>query len=177
MLFNSPVFLFAFLPVTLALYLVFERYAHAGMSIGFLVLASLFFYSWWNPLYLPLLLGSICFNFTLGLLVAPGSGVKARRAWLIAGIAADIILLGVFKYADFAASTFDQLTGNQSGAFNIILPLAIRLRFVDLTDKVPDSLFGNSDHTLDTARPLVTRLLLEACFGEPHARSAEGCQG
>ncbi len=48
-----------------------------------------------------------------------------------------------------------------------------RLRFVDLTDKVADSHFSNSDHTLDTARPLVTRLLIDACFGTPQARSVE----
>ncbi len=125
MLFNSPVFLFAFLPVTLALYLIFERSSRAGISIGFLVLASLFFYGWWNPLYLPLLLGSICVNFALGLLVAPGSRFQARRALLVLGIIANVALLAVFKYADFAVRTFDQLTGNESGALNIILPLAI----------------------------------------------------
>ena len=63
MLFNSHVFLFAFLPIAVAGYFAFLHLGRAGAAKLWLAAASLFFYAWWNVLYLPLLLGSIFFNF------------------------------------------------------------------------------------------------------------------
>lgn len=125
MLFHSPIFLFGFLPITLAVYLLFEQRAPAGVSIGFLALASLFFYSWWNPIYLPMLLGSIGFNFAIGRHVAPEAFTSYRRGLLVLGIAANLVLLGVFKYADFGIQTLDWLGGLHVPELRIILPLAI----------------------------------------------------
>ena len=125
MLFSSPIFLLVFLPVTLAVYLMFERKAWAGASIGFLAIASLFFYSWWNPFYLPLLLASILFNYTAGRFVAPASLSDHRRAILIAGIAINLALLAVFKYADFAIRSFDWIANASIPEWGIALPLAI----------------------------------------------------
>ena len=57
MLFNSPIFLFGFLPVTVALYLVVRQLFGPRAVLGLLLCASIFFYGWWNPAYVPLLLG------------------------------------------------------------------------------------------------------------------------
>ena len=55
MLFNSPVFLFAFLPVTFALFFLIGRFSPQSARV-WLTFASLFFYAWWNPPYVLLLL-------------------------------------------------------------------------------------------------------------------------
>src|SRR5256885_12885331 len=65
MLFNSPLFLFLFLPVTVAAYIVLRQIAGPRAVLGLLLLSSLFFYGWWNPIYVPLLFGLAVFNFLL----------------------------------------------------------------------------------------------------------------
>ena len=66
MLFNSYEFIFIFLPLTFLFYYSFNKYLSQNYAKGFLALSSLFFYSWWNIMYLPLLLVSIIFNFIIG---------------------------------------------------------------------------------------------------------------
>jgi D-alanyl-lipoteichoic acid acyltransferase DltB (MBOAT superfamily) len=146
-LFHAPVFLLFFLPVTLALYLVLERRSPAGLSIGFLAIASLFFYSWWNPLYLPLLLGSIGFNFLLGIWVAPDSKVKHRRALLIAGVAVNVGVLALFKYADFLVRSGNWLFSTNQPDLGILLPLAISFFTFQQIAFLVDSYEGTSERS------------------------------
>ena len=63
MLFNSPVFLFLFLPATVAAYIVLRQVAGPRAVLALLLVASIVFYGWWNPLYVPLLFGLAAFNF------------------------------------------------------------------------------------------------------------------
>ena len=75
MLFNSYVFIGAFLPVTLIVYRLLCLTRHPRLPFAWLVVASLFFYGWWNPIHVPLLMASIVANFLLGVkLSAPGPG-------------------------------------------------------------------------------------------------------
>ena len=73
MLFNSPIFLFAFLPATVALYVLLRQFVGPRAVLGLLLGASLFFYAWWNPLYLPLLGGIAVFNFIVARWIATPS--------------------------------------------------------------------------------------------------------
>ncbi len=66
MLFNSYIFIFAFLPITFISYFLLAKYRNGEAAITFLVLASLFFYGWWNPIYLLLMLLSIGVNYLIG---------------------------------------------------------------------------------------------------------------
>jgi D-alanyl-lipoteichoic acid acyltransferase DltB (MBOAT superfamily) len=66
MLFNSYVFLFAFLPITWALFFLIGGRGHHRAAIAWLVGASLFFYGWWNPAYLGLILFSMIINYGVG---------------------------------------------------------------------------------------------------------------
>src|SRR5262249_36779353 len=79
----------------------------------------------WNPLYLPLLLGSIGFNFAIGRFVATDSPFGFRRPLLVFGIAANLAVLGAFKYADFAIRTVDWLGDLRIPDLRLVLPLAI----------------------------------------------------
>lgn len=127
MLFNSYAFIFVFLPITL---LVYYRAAKAGheVAIAWLVLASLFFYGWWNPVYLLLIVGSMFGNFWIGSLLSRAHSRKQcyrARFLLIIGIAANLGLLGYFKYANFAVDSINAVTGSDFHLENIVLPLAI----------------------------------------------------
>src|SRR4051794_18477811 len=113
MLFNSYPFLFLFLPLVLCGYFFIGR-RHQVSAAMFLALASMFFYGWWNPLYVPLLLLSISVNYTVarvtGPAVARGATRTARLATII-GIAFDLALLGFYKYANFFVDNVDAVTG------------------------------------------------------------------
>ena len=67
MLFNSYEFIFLFLPITLLVFFSIGGRGHHRIAIAWLVGASLFFYGWWNPAYLGLILASILFNYAVGL--------------------------------------------------------------------------------------------------------------
>lgn len=121
MLFNSYDYLIYFLPLSLAAFFVLGR--RASWAIGALVAASLVFYGWWNPKYLPLILASIGFNFAIGRMLRAAG--RHATALLACGVGANLLLLGVFKYADFAVRNVADLTGLSLALPHIVLPLGI----------------------------------------------------
>jgi D-alanyl-lipoteichoic acid acyltransferase DltB (MBOAT superfamily) len=118
-LFNSYDYLLYFLPLALAGYFLLR--AHAVRAIGWLTAASLFFYAWWNPQHLPIILGSIAFNYAVGRALLR----RSTRALLTLGVAGNLLLLGVFKYADFALANAAALTGIPLPLPHLVLPLGI----------------------------------------------------
>ncbi len=121
MLFNSFGFIFLFLPVTLlGFHLIGKRGFHR-IAISWLIGASLFFYGWWNHIYLWLIIGSVLFNYAAGVYLVG----KPYKPVLVAGIIANLGLLGYFKYANFFIENINVLTGSGIVLENIILPLAI----------------------------------------------------
>ena len=95
-----------------------------------MVFASLFFYSWWNIIYLPLILSSILFNFTLGSTISrmESAEVKkgiSRKALLTFAIISNLLLLGYFKYMDFFIINANILLSSHLDLMHIILPLGI----------------------------------------------------
>ena len=86
-----------------------------------LVIASLFFYSWWNSIYLLLILGSMIFNFIIG----RSLGKTASKALLIFGIIGNVALLGYFKYTDFFIENFNWVLSKDVDLLHLALPLAI----------------------------------------------------
>ena len=101
MLFSSNVFLFAFLPTVLAVYYLVPRVLRNPV----LFLVSLVFYGWGEPVYLLLMLAVILLNYGFGLWIwALRRKGKGAKAVLAAGVAANLLLLGYFKYASFLMS-------------------------------------------------------------------------
>lgn len=127
MLFNSYSFIFLFLPITFAGMFWLGKYSHrlAALWLG---LASLTFYSAWDSRFVLLLLGSIAFNYGAGCWIAlcraAGTGKRTRYS-LATAIAANLILLGYFKYTNFFIASVNQLFGGHIPALEIILPLGI----------------------------------------------------
>ncbi len=91
MVFSSLTFLFVFLPVTLLGYRLLPK----RLRIGFLLLASLIFYAWGEPLYVFLMIGSILINWLLGFKVAEG---PHRKFFLVLSVVLNLLLLLLFKY-------------------------------------------------------------------------------
>jgi alginate O-acetyltransferase complex protein AlgI len=121
MLFNSPEFLLLFLPFALAGYYMLRHRRFETAAVRFLVVCSLFFYGWWEPIYLTLIVGSILFNYVVGRALLR----RPTKAVLTFGVVMNLGLLGVFKYANLAIGSVASLTGGALGAVDIILPLAI----------------------------------------------------
>lgn len=125
MLFNSYGFIFLFLPVTLFVFFKIGKSGFHNIAIAWLVGASLFFYGWWNPAYLGLMLGSILFNYAVGISLTSEEFKSSRQLILFLGIAANLLLLAYYKYANFFIDSLNQLFGNIFYIDTIILPLAI----------------------------------------------------
>ncbi|MFC2074235.1 MBOAT family protein, partial [Campylobacterota bacterium] len=129
MLFNSYAFIFAFLPITFFIYFYLNHKRLTEASKGFLVFSSLFFYSWWNIAYLPIILTSMLFNYIIGASLNKESGERGHRfsskSLLIFGIVSNITLLGYFKYMDFFIDNINLATGNSFDLLHLALPLAI----------------------------------------------------
>jgi D-alanyl-lipoteichoic acid acyltransferase DltB (MBOAT superfamily) len=122
MLFPSVVFLFYFLPLFIVIYC-----AAPGVVAKNVVLlaASLLFYAWGEPRFVPLLIASIGVNY--GFALAIGAAAPPRRRLVTAaGIAINLALLGLFKYANFAIGTLNGVLGSETLPLaGIALPLGI----------------------------------------------------
>lgn len=128
MLFNSYEFIFAFLPFAFAVYFVLQHYGMEFEARVSLVLTSLFFYSWWNIAYLPLILISIFVNYFLGKRLCGDKTQlvsRTKKVLLFVGVVFNLGLLCYFKYADFFIENFNSLSGSGISSLNLALPLAI----------------------------------------------------
>ena len=124
MLFNSYEFLFVFLPFVLLGYYCLLNSRRPGSSIPFLIVCSLFFYGWWNPVHVALILVSIIVNFTIHRRI-PLAAPRTGKALLLLGVIFNLSLLAYYKYADFFIGAVSQLLGLDAQLLNIVLPLAI----------------------------------------------------
>ena len=129
MLFNSYEFIFAFLPITFFIYFYLNHKRLTQASKGFLVFSSLFFYSWWNIAYLPLILISMLFNYVIGNTLNKDINENkksfSKKSILIFGIVSNLALLAYYKYADFFISNFNIVSGSNVNLLHMVLPLAI----------------------------------------------------
>lgn len=124
MVFSSFVFIFAFLPITLAGYFLLARLKNPSIQKYFLILASLVFYVYYDLFYLPIILASILCNFAAALMMQRCSG-SFRRLFFILGIAFNILLLGYYKYSGFFIENLSLLCGMELAVKNVLLPLGI----------------------------------------------------
>lgn len=126
MLFNSYAFIFVFVPITLFFYYLARPDRNRDYAMAILILASIIFYGWWDLRFLPLLIASTFANYWVACRVGNRTFSKSlRRVLLAAGIAANLSVLGYFKYANFFIDTAHHLTGARLAEINVILPLGI----------------------------------------------------
>lgn len=158
MLFNSAVFLFAFLPVV---YFVFWALRSKNARYAWLAVTGYVFYGYWNPAFCLLMAFSTLVSYLAGLgFLRYGRNPRARKWLLIVPIAADLCMLGYFKYVDFTIGTLNTFLGwagrEPLGMMNIILPVGISFYTFHTISYIVDSYRG-------VIKP--TRNLLEfACY-------------
>jgi D-alanyl-lipoteichoic acid acyltransferase DltB (MBOAT superfamily) len=122
MLFNSHEFIFGFFPLCVLGFFLLARWSHRVATL-WLVTASLFFYGWWSPRYLVLLVASIIANFLAGQMISkagPGKG----KPLLVLAVAGNLALLALFKYAGFFIHETNRL-GLAIPALKLVLPIGI----------------------------------------------------
>ncbi|MBR3474866.1 MAG: MBOAT family protein [Oscillospiraceae bacterium] len=129
MLFSSSVFLFIFLPAVLLGHFLLRGQRARNLL---LLAASLFFYAWGEPVYVLLMLFSICANYLLGrgIDAKRGRGIDAKRgrgrkALLVLAVVVDLGILFVFKYLNFTIENLNALLGLRIAPVKLSLPIGI----------------------------------------------------
>lgn len=127
--FNSSIFIFFFLPAALAGYFIINHFGKYTAGKYWLLAASLFFYGYFNPAYLGIIVFSILWNFLFGRYLSCGKAQAAskrkRRGMLACGIVGNVLLLFFFKYFDFLLLNVNTFFGTDFVFMNLLLPLGI----------------------------------------------------
>ena len=122
MVFSNLVFLFIFLPIVLAIYYISPR----KLKNIILLIASLIFYAWGEPVYVFLMLISIVINYVFGLLVAnKEKNGKRKKVILVISIIANLLILGYFKYANFFIDLINNIFSTTNAFQDLPLPIGI----------------------------------------------------
>jgi alginate O-acetyltransferase complex protein AlgI len=140
MVFSSTVFLFLFLPVVYLVNLIFRG---KGRN-WWLLAASLFFYAWGEPVYVLIMAGCILTNYVIALQIGR-SAAGARKAWLAAAVAANLLALVVFKYTNFIVDNINAATGWGIYVQQISLPVGISFFTFQAISYVVDVYRGQTD--------------------------------
>ncbi len=127
MVFSSLLFLFQFFPVVLLLYFIIPRRFLGARNLVLLV-SSLVFYAWGEPVTISLMVFSILMNYLLGWMVQKycDKGQRGRaRGFVVSAVVLNLLLLGVFKYADFFLENAAALLGRDIPLLHLALPIGI----------------------------------------------------
>ena len=141
MLFSSFEFIFLFLPITLFGYFLWGKKSVHEANVWLLV-ASFFFYAWWDVRFLPLLLASILANFLIGLALGR---FRFKKIFLIVGIAVNLGFLGFFKYADFFIQTMNRAFRTDWNFLHLVLPLGISFYTFQAISYIADVYLGRTN--------------------------------
>jgi alginate O-acetyltransferase complex protein AlgI len=138
MLFNSIEFLGAFLPITLIIYFVLNKYGLDRAGKIWLLFASLFFYAWWKPIYLVLIVTSMTLNYFAGQKLNYIENPKTRKIFYIACLMLNLSVLLYYKYTNFIVDNVNLVLDDDLLIEKIALPLAISFftfqKFAYITD-------------------------------------------
>lgn len=125
MLFNSYIFIFLFLPIVILGFIILRRHS-TTWPIAWITCISLFYYGWWKPQFLILLIFSITVNLIFGKLINQYRELKTiSKTILILGIVFNLGLLAYFKYAGFFVANFNDLFKTGFPLPHILLPIGI----------------------------------------------------
>jgi alginate O-acetyltransferase complex protein AlgI len=147
-LFNSYEFLFVFLPITLAVFYLTVRLGMARAAIAWLLIASLAFYSYWEPAHFPVLAISILFNYAAGLMLQSRRRRGENNRLLLAfAVAANLGMLIYFKYTAFFVNEAASLAGQDFVLRAVLLPLGISFFTFQQIAYVVDSANGKIERS------------------------------
>ncbi len=146
MIFNSIDFLFIYLPVTLAVFLILRRTISLNITMLLLVVFSLVFYGWNVPELVLLIISSTFGNFAISAALQRSHCNSTRKIFFIFGIICNLLLLGYFKYAGFFLAIVCDVTGKTYSPLNIILPIGISFYTFQQIAFLVDRYRSEADH-------------------------------
>ncbi|MCI6698771.1 MAG: MBOAT family protein [Lachnospiraceae bacterium] len=121
MLFSSLIFLWVFLPIVFIGSFILQKLGGIKAANILLLISSLLFYAWGEPIYILLMLASILINYSAGMLLC----TKHKKVVLTVAVVLNLALLGYYKYAGMLVETWNRLTGANVGIPKIALPIGI----------------------------------------------------
>ena len=144
MLFNSQFFIFIFLPICLAGWFVLNRFKLYKPALVFLIGMSLWFYGYFNPVYLIIIISSIAVNYLISFLMEKLP--KAAKPLFITALVLNIGLLGYFKYYDFFIENINAVFKAGFALKHILLPLGISFFTLQQISFIIDRYWGSAPH-------------------------------
>lgn len=146
MLFNSYIFIFLFLPLALIGWYGLNRLKAYEMAKLFIALMSLWFYGYFNPYYLMVIVGSILVNYMLSYCLKRWNSPKALKAGLWLGVLFNLGILFYFKYYDFFFENINAVFKTDFAMRNIVLPLGISFFTFQQLSFIIDRAKGKAEH-------------------------------
>ena len=146
MLFNSQVFLFAFLPLMLAGWWLLSS---DRQRLLYLTLMSYGFYGWWDWRFVPLMIASTTVDYIAGAKIASSSDHRTRKLWLVSSLTFNLVVLGFFKYYGFFATSVD------ATAARLGLPALLPVLRIVLPIGISFYTFNSMSYTIDIFRERV----------------------
>lgn len=125
MLFNSYVFILLFLPICILGYFGLNHFGKYNFAQVFLLGMSLWFYGYYNPSYLWILIFSVLINYGVYLLIGKAKQQRTKKMFMILGVSVNVGLLLYFKYMDFFIGNINGIFGTDIDFLRIAMPLGI----------------------------------------------------
>ena len=145
MLFNSYIFILLFLPCTLIGYFVLNHFGKHTAAQIFLIGMSLWFYGYFNPKYLLIIIGSIAVNYGFSLLLQQNERpISQRKFYLVMGLILDVGCLFTFKYYDFFVGSINIAFKENFTLLHLALPLGISFYTFQQISYLVDSYRGKT---------------------------------
>ncbi len=144
MLFNSQIFIFIFLPICLLGWFIINGFKKYDLALVFLVGMSFWFYGYFNPSYLLILIGSVLANYLISYLMKRFE--KAQKQFFLLGLVFNIGLLGYYKYYDFFVENINALFKSSFTLKHILLPLGISFFTLQQISFIIDRYLGMAEH-------------------------------
>ncbi len=139
MVFADLNFLFLFFPVFLGIYFLFPNRTYRNTI---LLIFSLFFYAWGEPVYIVVMIFSVVLNYFIALKI--GAHERNRKFYMFLGVACNLLLLTSFKYLDFLISNINLMLNTNIQPLKIPLPIGISFYTFHLITYLNDIYSGRS---------------------------------
>ncbi len=171
--FSNLLFVFAFLPLNLLFYVMAPNIKAKN---AVMLVFSLIFYAWGEPLYILLMVGMTFIDWWLTLQIEKCEGIyKRRRLLIFTVVGIDLLLLGIFKYGGFILSNLNLLTGFPKTIPAVALPIGISFYTFQLITYCVDVYRGDAPAQKSFSTLLLYVSMFHQCIAGPIVRYQDIC--
>ncbi len=167
MVFSNLLFIYIFLPLNLLFYFLAKDIKTKNVI---LLIFSLIFYAWGEPVYVLLLIGMALADWFFALMIEKNRGTGKAKLFLFLAAFVSIGLIGIFKYGTFVCQNLNTLTGFPQSVPQIALPIGISFYTFQLLSYVVDVYRGDVEAQRNFAKVLLYASLFHQCIAGPIVR-------